>query len=330
MLKLVFSALHWGSAGVSIGVNGFVAEGNFVIHLFLFRLLCNFAANDKREVDMIVFPCAKINLGLNVVSKRDDGYHNIETVFFPVPLCDILEVEIPKGKISSAPSCELTVGGHTLAGDIQQNLVVKAYRLLAADYTLPPVRARLHKRIPSQAGLGGGSSDAAFMIRLLNDLCQLHLTVEEMQNHAARLGADCAFFITARPTFATGIGDILEPFDAPSHMLRGCYLAIIKPDIAVSTAEAYRQIMPVRPSVCCKDILREPVEAWKDVLTNDFEKPAFHAHPALKVMKDRLYCLGASYAQMSGSGSAMFGIFREAPSELQLAFPESITALMRI
>lgn len=279
---------------------------------------------------MIVFPCAKINMGLNVVSKRDDGYHNIETVFFPVPLCDILEVEMLKEQTASESSCELTVGGHSLDGDTQQNLVVKAYRLLAADHALPSVRARLLKRIPSQAGLGGGSSDAAFMIRLLNDLCQLHLTVGEMQNYAAGLGADCAFFITARPAFATGIGDILEPFDAPAHMLRGCYLAIVKPDIAVSTAEAYRQITPAGPAVCCKDILREPVGTWKDRLNNDFEKPAFHAHPALKAMKDRLYGLGACYAQMSGSGSAMFGIFREAPSELPHAFPGSFTALMRI
>lgn len=193
---------------------------------------------------MITFPCAKINLGLNIVSKRADGYHDLETVFYPVPLHDALEIKYMDEKFPSASPCDLKVTGNAVDCDEQSNLVVKAYQLLAADYQLPRVHAHLFKNIPSQAGLGGGSSDAAFMIRLLDERFRLNIGNPEMERYAAQLGADCAFFITAEPAYAEGIGDQLMPVDGPEKDLGGYYIAIVKPDVAVSTREAYATITP--------------------------------------------------------------------------------------
>lgn len=279
---------------------------------------------------MIVFPCAKINLGLNVVAKREDGYHDIETVFYPIPLCDALEIKMMDERFPSQDPCDLKITGHALDCDEQQNLVVKAYQLLAADYKLPRIHAHLFKNIPSQAGLGGGSSDGAFMIRLIDTRCRLNIGNQEMERYAARLGADCAFFITAEPSFATGVGDSLQPADGPEGNLRGFYIAVVKPDVAVSTAEAYRRIVPRRPEKCCRDIVRQPIETWKEELTNDFEGPVFEFHPELRDIKARLYELGAVYAQMSGSGSAMFGIFRNEPAEVEKTFCGCFTSVMRL
>lgn len=258
---------------------------------------------------MITFPCAKINLGLNIVNKRSDGYHELQTVFYPTKLTDTLEIKRMDDDFPVDTACDLKIYGIPVACNEQDNLVVKAYNLIAQDYDLPRIHAHLFKQIPSQAGLGGGSSDAAYMIRLLDERFRLNMGNAEMERYAARLGADCAFFITAEPSYATGIGEILEPTDGPWDTLDTYYIGIVKPDIAISTKEAFAHIVPQMPAKCCRDIVRQPIETWRDELTNDFEKPLFALHPELADIKQRLYQEGAIYAQMSGSGSALFGIF---------------------
>lgn len=274
---------------------------------------------------MLTFPCAKINLGLNITSKREDGYHNLETIFYPVPLTDALEVKLMHDDFPSDEPCDLKITGNAVDCDEKNNLVVKAYTLLAQDFTLPRVHTHLVKRIPMQAGLGGGSADGAFMIRLLDERFRLNMGIAEMERYASRLGSDCAFFITAEPSFATGRGEVLEPVNIAEQNLQGYYIAIVKPAIAVSTREAFKQIICRQPEHCCRDIVHQPVETWKTVLTNDFEEPAFKQHPELADIKQRLYDLGAVYAQMSGSGSAFFGLFRTDPQQLKSNFPDSYT-----
>lgn len=279
---------------------------------------------------MIVFPCAKINLGLNIVSKREDGYHNLETVFYPIPLYDALEIKYMDEKFPSQVACDLKVTGNAVECDEQNNLVVKAYNLLAEDYKLPRVHAHLYKHIPSQAGLGGGSSDAAFMIRLLDERFRLNIGNPEMEKYAARLGADCAFFIEAEPAYAEGIGDELMPVDGPKGNLNGYYLAIVKPDIAVSTKEAYAAITPTPTSKSCREIVRQPIETWKEELVNDFETPIFKLHPELAEIKEKLYQQGAKYAAMSGSGSALFGIFETEPNGLKEMFQDCFCEVLKL
>ncbi len=274
---------------------------------------------------MLTFPCAKINLGLNITSKREDGYHNLETIFYPVTLTDALEVKLMHDDFPSDEPCDLKITGNAVDCDEKNNLVVKAYTLLAQDFKLPRVHTHLVKRIPMQAGLGGGSADGAFMIRLLDERFRLNMGIAEMERYASRLGSDCAFFITAEPSFATGRGEVLEPVNIAEQNLQGYYIAIVKPTIAVSTREAFQQIICRQPEHCCRDIVRQPVETWKTVLTNDFEEPAFKQHPELADIKQRLYDLGAVYAQMSGSGSAFFGLFRTDPQQLKNAFPACYT-----
>ena len=274
---------------------------------------------------MLTFPCAKINLGLNITSKREDGYHNLETIFYPVPLTDALEVKLMHDDFPSDEPCDLKITGNAVDCDEKNNLVVKAYTLLAQDFKLPRVHTHLVKRIPMQAGLGGGSADGAFMIRLLDERFRLNMGIAEMERYASRLGSDCAFFITAEPSFATGRGEVLEPVNIAEQNLQGYYIAIVKPAIAVSTREAFQQIICRQPEHCCRDIVRQPVETWKTFLTNDFEEPAFKQHPELADIKQRLYDLGAVYAQMSGSGSAFFGLFRTDPQQLKNAFPACYT-----
>lgn len=274
---------------------------------------------------MLTFPCAKINLGLNITSKREDGYHNLETIFYPVPLTDALEVKLMHDDFPSDEPCDLKITGNAVDCDEKNNLVVKAYTLLAQDFKLPRVHTHLVKRIPMQAGLGGGSADGAFMIRLLDERFRLNMGIAEMERYASRLGSDCAFFITAEPSFATGRGEVLEPVNIAEQNLKGYYIAIVKPAIAVSTREAFKQIICRQPEHCCRDIVRQPVETWKTVLTNDFEEPAFKQHPELADIKQRLYDLGAVYAQMSGSGSAFFGLFRTEPQQLKSNFPDCYT-----
>ena len=279
---------------------------------------------------MIVFPCAKINLGLNIVSKREDGYHNLETVFYPIPLYDALEIKYMDEKFPSDTACDLKVTGNVVDCDEQKNLVVKAYHILAADYQLPRIHTHLYKHIPSQAGLGGGSSDAAFMIRLLDERFRLNIGNPEMERYAARLGADCAFFIEAEPAYAEGIGDVLMPADGPDGNLQGYYLCVVKPDVAVSTKEAYSAITPKKPAKSCRDIVRQPIETWKEELVNDFEEPIFKMHPELAAIKLKLYYQGAAYASMSGSGSALYGIFKEEPKGIEEQFDGMFCEVMKL
>lgn len=279
---------------------------------------------------MITFPCAKINLGLNIVSKRPDGYHNLETVFYPIPLTDALEIKYMDEKFPSESPCDLKITGKDVDCNEEDNLVIKAYQLLAADFQLPRVHAHLVKRIPTQAGLGGGSSDAAYMIRLLDERFRLNIGIPEMERYAAKLGADCAFFITADPSYAEGIGDVLMPVDVPGAGLGGYYLAVVKTSVAVSTRDAYAAIVPKTPAKCCRDIVRQPIETWKDELVNDFEAPIFAMHPELAAIKQSLYDAGAVYAAMSGSGSALFGIFREQPTGLEKEFEGMFCQVMKL
>ena len=233
-------------------------------------------------------------------------------------------------KFPSDTACDLKVTGNVVDCDEQKNLVVKAYHILAADYQLPRIHTHLYKHIPSQAGLGGGSSDAAFMIRLLDERFRLNIGNPEMERYAARLGADCAFFIEAEPAYAEGIGDVLMPADGPDGNLQGYYLCVVKPDVAVSTKEAYSAITPKKPAKNCRDIVRQPIETWKEELVNDFEEPIFKMHPELAAIKLKLYDQGAAYASMSGSGSALYGIFKEEPKGIEEQFDGMFCEVMKL
>lgn len=253
---------------------------------------------------MITFPNAKINLGLNIVEKRPDGYHNLETVFYPVPVEDALEVNILN---ESTQKFRLHQAGLEIAGEAENNLVVKAYKLLDERFNLPPVDIHLFKHIPSGAGLGGGSSDAAYMLKLLNEKFNLKLSDENLEEYAARLGADCAFFIRNTPTYAEGIGNIFSPI---SLSLKGYQIVLVKPDIFVSTRDAFAQIKPHRQEIPLKEVIKQPIEEWKERMVNDFEESVFPQFPAIKEIKEKLYEAGAIYAAMTGSGSSVFGLFR--------------------
>ena len=301
---------------------------------------------------MITFPNAKINIGLNVVAKREDGYHDIETVFYPVLLQDALEIKpmrpldpaqirkrieagllvqpddvfLPYHRLfrrrEDIPCCSLEMTGNEFPFSAADNLVVKAYLMLQQDFDLPSIDIKLHKHIPSSAGLGGGSSDCAFMITLLNRRFNLRMRDGMMERYAARLGSDCAFFITNAPSFATGRGEILNPIGLS---LKGYTILLVKPDIAVKTADAYASVTPHRPEISLADAVMRPVSEWKDCVFNDFEPSVFAKHPLLAEIKQKLYDLGAEYAAMTGSGSTIYGIFREpldAPADL---FPGMFT-----
>ena len=277
---------------------------------------------------MIVFPIAKINLGLNVVEKRPDGYHNLQTVFYPVPIKDALEVQRMDEGFPSDVDCDLKVTNIAIEGDEQKNLVVKAYKLLKQDFpTLPRIHTHLWKGIPTQAGMGGGSSDCAYMIRLLNDLFSLKISDEQMIRYAARLGADCAFFIKSEPCYAEGIGELMHPIGLN---LSEWYIGVVRPDIPVPTKEAFSRIHPHYPQICPKDAVMQPVETWRETLTNDFEESVFALHPEIGAIKEQLYKMGATYAAMSGSGSALFGLFKERPDTLSRQFPDMFTFCSRL
>lgn len=272
---------------------------------------------------MITHPIAKINLGLNVVERRPDGYHNLQTVFYPVPIKDVLKVEPRSKSRAEEPDCTLAVSNIQIEGDVQRNLVVRAYQLLKEDFpALPPVKASLEKNIPTQAGMGGGSSDCAFMIRLLNELFQLKLSDTKMIEYAARLGADCAFFVLSRPCYAEGIGEQLQPI---SLDLSEWYIGVVRPNIPVPTKEAFSRIHPHYPALNCREAVKQPVETWRETLVNDFEESVFALHPEIGAIKEQLYNIGATYAAMSGSGSALFGLFKENPDTLGRMFPEMFT-----
>jgi len=265
---------------------------------------------------MIVFPNAKINLGLNITEKRPDGYHNLETVFYPVHIEDALEVVPLK---NSDKDFELQVFGASIAGDPEDNLVVKAYRLLKEKFNLPAISIYLQKQIPSGAGMGGGSADGAFMLKLLNDKFSLNLSEEKLEEFASKLGADCPFFIKNKPIFASGTGNIFSPINIS---LKGLYILIIKPEIFVSTRDAFSLITPAYPTKRVTEIIQQPVEEWKSNLVNDFEKSVFAQHPEIGEAKNKLYEVGAIYASMSGSGSSLFGIFKVPIDKPELIFPD--------
>jgi len=249
---------------------------------------------------MITFPNAKINLGLNIVERRSDGYHNIETVFYPIPLTDVLEI-VPAAGLSS-----LTCHGNAVDCPVEKNLVMRAYRLLQEQYGLPPVEMHLYKHIPDGAGLGGGSSDAAQALVMLNRMFDLGLSDSNLSRLAASLGADCAFFIYNRPMMATGVGDVLSPIGVN---LKGMTLLLVKPPFGVDTRTAYSRVLPHVPDSSLAATLALPVAAWDGLLVNDFEASVFAAFPQLWLIKARLLDAGAAYAAMSGSGSTLFGIF---------------------
>jgi len=258
---------------------------------------------------MLLFPNAKINLGLSVTEKRPDGYHNLLTVFYPIGLSDILEfVEDPK---LQRGQCSLTLTGLGVDGDPVNNLCSIAYRLLYDDYDLPGISAHLHKVIPVGAGLGGGSSDAAFMLRGIRHFFELSITDEKLGEYASRLGSDCAFFIRNLPVSASERGN---KFRDLRLSLDDYYLALICPPIHIRTSEAYSRVIPAVPEKTPERIVHLPVKDWKGELKNDFEKSIFSLYPEIAGIKDKLYSMGALYASMSGSGSSVFGIFKEMPS----------------
>ena len=280
---------------------------------------------------MICFPNAKINLGLHVINKRADGYHTIETVFYPIKFFDMLEIVQTKGKGQKAKGESLFFDGENIKvdffsdgipidGNLEDNLVYKAYQILDKDFDLSPIKCFLYKKIPMGAGLGGGSSDAAFAIKLLNDIFSLNLSVVQMKNYASQLGSDCAFFIENKPAYVFGRGNELEDFEID---LSKYYLVLLYPNIYSSTSIAYKNVLKrgsFDESQSLQYLLKQPIKNWKNTIENDFEKSVFETIPSLIKIKQQLYDCGALYASMSGSGSAMFGIFEtkpQLPNELE-------------
>ena len=260
---------------------------------------------------MIQFSPCKINLGLSILEKRADGFHALETVFYPVALQDIVEI-VPE-KLASKENSNTINGvafshtGISIPGDASNNLCVKAYHLLKADYPhISDVKIHLHKNIPMGAGLGGGSADGSTVLLMLNDLFNLNISKTQLINYAARLGSDCPFFIFKEACHATGRGEILAPI---SIDLSNYTIALVHPGIHIATSWAFQQLKPCVKEKSILTIIKQPIETWKAELINDFEAPVFKANPELEAFKNNLYSQGALYASMSGSGSSLFGIF---------------------
>lgn len=261
---------------------------------------------------MVVFPPCKINLGLRIIARRPDGYHNLETCFYPVPWSDILEI-IPSAHF------EFTSSGLPVPGHPEDNLCIRAYELARKEFNIPPVRIHLHKVVPMGAGLGGGSSDAAATLKVLNEIFSLHIHRDKLIEMAAMLGSDCPFFIDPTPSIGTGRGEVLS---SVSVDLTGKYIVLVNAGISISTAEAFREVHPHAPDVALRDVLSGPVAAWRKELINDFEDSVFARYPSLRGIKEKLYAGNAWYAGMSGSGSTIFGLFDAVP-ETAMKFPES-------
>ncbi len=254
---------------------------------------------------MICFPTCKINLGLRITNKREDGFHALETVFFPISIKDALEIII-EPETSAAP-ITFTSSGLAINGDPSDNLCFKAYEILKKDYpTIPNIKMHLHKTIPMGAGLGGGSADGAFTLVALNQLLNLQIPEQALLDYALQLGSDCPFFIINTPAFATGRGEILKPINVN---LNGYSIVIVNPGIAISTKLAFSLITPKVPDTNMEAIICEPVTSWKEKLINDFEQPIFNSFPELANIKETLYQKGAVYASMTGTGSTVYGIF---------------------
>ncbi len=263
---------------------------------------------------MLLLPNCKINIGLNIVSKRSDGYHNLETVFFPIPLRDNLEFkEIENEDVPY----RLVSRGVPIEGKPEDNLIVKVYLDMKAEFNLPALELSLYKNIPMGAGLGGGSSDAAAMMKGLNEAYNLQLSAEDMEKRLAKFGADCPFFVRNKPAYATGIGDELTNCNVS---LKDKFIVLVKPDVFVSTKEAYAHVTPKLPAIPLAEAIKLPIETWKEQIVNDFEQSVFPFHPELPAIKQTLYDMGAVYASMSGSGSTMYGIFNRPTPEANEVF----------
>ncbi|MES2134564.1 MAG: 4-(cytidine 5'-diphospho)-2-C-methyl-D-erythritol kinase [Bacteroidota bacterium] len=272
---------------------------------------------------MICFPNAKINLGLFITEKRPDGFHNIESVFYPVGWNDALEViETPNAN----KPFTLVLSGLPIHGAIEDNLLYKAFQLITEKRPLPKLTVYLHKTLPMGAGLGGGSSDCAFFINLLNTQFNLNLSEEERLNIARPLGSDCAFFIKNRPIFAHHKGDVFKDIALD---LSAYYIAIVFPNVHSNTKEAYSLVKPKQSKVSLLDIISQPVNTWKNIMVNDFEPSIFTKYPTVENTKQQLYNAGAVYASMSGSGSAVFGLFESMPQMKELSnFPHWVGKMM--
>jgi 4-diphosphocytidyl-2-C-methyl-D-erythritol kinase len=269
---------------------------------------------------MVVFPNAKINLGLRVVAKRSDGYHDIDTVFYPIPFYDILEI-IPSNK-----DVEFTFSGKEIIGNINSNLCYKAYQLIKKDYPqIPSIKIHLHKNIPMGAGLGGGSSNGAFMLKMLNEKFQLGITGDVLEQYALQLGSDCPFFIANKACGASGRG---EHFESIELDLKNKSFLLVNPGLHVSTADAFSKINIGNNISPCTSVIKHPIDKWKELLINDFEHSVFEIHPILKEIKETLYSAGAVYASMTGTGSSIYGIFeKDIPENL---FPNSSFEIIKI
>ena len=256
---------------------------------------------------MISYPNAKINLGLNVVRKRSDGFHDIESVFYPVPWRDILEiVPVKEGR----GEIVFTSSGLEIPSDGNPNLCERVYGLMHDEFWLPSIKMHLHKIVSIGAGLGGGSADAAFTAIMLNELFELKLSVDKLEQIVGQVGSDCPFFIRNKPVYVTGKGEMLKSFDLE---LSGYWIMLINPKIHVGTKEAYSGIKPAESNVSLQHLLRQEMSEWKSAIVNDFEKSVFSKHPVIVGIKDDLYAQGANYASMTGSGSTVFGLFEEEP-----------------
>jgi len=262
---------------------------------------------------MITYPISKVNIGLQVTGKRPDGFHNLETVFYPVQLRDALEV-------IEARRFDIQLSGLPVGGDPRDNLVARAWKLVKSDYPIPPVKVHLHKNIPPGAGLGGGSSDATGMLMLLNELFRLGIGREKLKQYALALGSDCPFFLHGKPVFATGRGEVMEDVKLD---LSGYSLVLVKPPVSVSTAEAYRHVVPRGSRLSLKGLTGFGVPRWRGNVLNQFEHYVFDQYPEVARIKQTLYEQGASFALMSGSGSAVYGLFRSEKRGLEKVFPGS-------
>lgn len=267
---------------------------------------------------MVVFPNCKINLGLRILDKRPDGFHNLSTVFYPVPLKESLEIIRSE---TTDRQIQFSLSGNAIEGPGENNLCIKAYHLLKKDFpALPAIKMHLHKAIPSGAGLGGGSADGAFTLALLNQKFQLHLTQQQLIDYALQLGSDCPFFILNQPCIASGRGELMQPV---ALSLSGYHLVLVNPGIHINTGWAFTELkkyQPVQMEEGLDTIVTKPVNEWKGLLMNDFEQPVFAHHPEIKAIKEKLYNHGAVYAAMSGSGSTVFGVFNKTFDSID--FPE--------
>jgi len=267
---------------------------------------------------VVLFPNCKINLGLTIIGKRIDGYHDLETIFYPIRIKDAVELIEQKNIQSSILNVQCSISGLEVDGDIESNLCVKAWRLLKKDFPqLPFIKIHLHKAIPVGAGLGGGSADGAFILKLINKKFNLDLSEKQLIDYSLQLGSDCPFFIINKTCYAKGRGEILEEI---SLDLANFKIILIHPGIHVGTAWAFANINPCRQAARIKEIIQQPISVWKDELKNDFEEPVFQKYPEIKKIKDDLYGAGAIYSSMSGSGSAVYGIF-EKERQINLSFP---------